>query len=99
MITFNLKKEWYDKIKSGQKTIEYREVKPYWDKRLNNMMKNSVKPNGTTEVWECILRLGYTKHYMMADILSFEIVNGINTDLKIDKDVYAIQLSNVREVC
>lgn len=29
MLTFNLKKEWFDKIKSGEKTHEYREVKPY----------------------------------------------------------------------
>ena len=30
MLIFPLKKEWYEKIKSGEKTIEYREVKPYW---------------------------------------------------------------------
>lgn len=34
MLTFNLKKEWFDKIKSGEKTHEYREVKPYWTKRI-----------------------------------------------------------------
>ena len=36
MLTFNLKKEWFEKIKSGDKTHEYREVKPYWTKRLMN---------------------------------------------------------------
>lgn len=30
MLTFNLKKEWFEKIKSGEKTHEYREVKDYW---------------------------------------------------------------------
>ena len=30
-------KEWYEKIKSGEKTIEYREVKPYWTQRLLKM--------------------------------------------------------------
>ena len=34
MLTFILKKKWYDKIKNGEKTIEYREVKPYWDRRI-----------------------------------------------------------------
>lgn len=34
MLIFPLKKEWYEKIKSGEKTIEYREVKPYWTKRI-----------------------------------------------------------------
>lgn len=35
MLTFILKKEWYEKIKSGEKTVEYREVKPYWNLRIN----------------------------------------------------------------
>ena len=30
MLTFNVKKVWFDKIKSGKKTHEYREVKDYW---------------------------------------------------------------------
>ena len=34
MLTFNLKREWFDKIKSGEKTHEYRVVKPYWEKRI-----------------------------------------------------------------
>ena len=34
MLTFNLKKEWFEKIKSGEKTHEYREAKPYWHKRI-----------------------------------------------------------------
>ncbi|MBV7300232.1 hypothetical protein [Enterovibrio paralichthyis] len=29
-----LKKEWFDLIRSGVKTEEYREMKPYWDRRL-----------------------------------------------------------------
>lgn len=34
MLIFTLKKEWYEKIRSGEKTVEYREVKPYWTKRI-----------------------------------------------------------------
>ena len=33
-IIFNLKREWYDKIASGEKTVEYRYVGSYWAKRL-----------------------------------------------------------------
>lgn len=29
-----LKRKWYDMIASGEKTEEYREIKPYWGKRL-----------------------------------------------------------------
>lgn len=30
----NLKKKWFDMIASGEKTEEYREIKPYWHNRL-----------------------------------------------------------------
>lgn len=42
MLTFNLKKEWFEKIKSGEKTHEYREVKPYWTIRIANACKNEL---------------------------------------------------------
>ena len=29
-----VKKEWFDKIVSGEKIVEYREAKPYWISRL-----------------------------------------------------------------
>ncbi len=29
-----LKGQWYDMIASGEKNEEYREIKPYWEKRL-----------------------------------------------------------------
>lgn len=34
MLIFNLKKEWFEKIKSGEKTHEYRKAKQYWHKRI-----------------------------------------------------------------
>ena len=34
MLTFNLKKEWFEKIKSGEKTHVYKEVNEYWFRRL-----------------------------------------------------------------
>lgn len=33
-LVLSLKKKWYDMIASGVKTEEYREIKPYWQKRL-----------------------------------------------------------------
>ena len=29
-----LKAQWYEMIESGVKTEDYREIKPYWDKRF-----------------------------------------------------------------
>lgn len=132
MLIFTLKKQWYEKIKSGEKTVEYREVKPYWTSRLvqfyyENTSKDDdfhryigyfkkglsmqdyltpqeyfvkfIKDCGDKlEHNYCKFRLGYTSNYLMADIRLIEIVNGKDTDLHIDKPVYAIHFIAVREV-
>ena len=35
ILHLTLKKQWFDMIASGVKKEEYREMKPYWHKRLN----------------------------------------------------------------
>jgi hypothetical protein len=35
VLHLTLKKQWFDMIASGEKTEEYREIKPYWHVRLN----------------------------------------------------------------
>ena len=34
LLVLVVKGKWFDLIASGQKKIEYREIKPYWTKRL-----------------------------------------------------------------
>lgn len=75
MLIFPLKKEWYKKIKLGEKTVEYRDVKAYWEKRLFRAMLP----------------------YLIANITKIETINGKDTDLHIDKPVYAIHLTDERE--
>jgi len=36
-----LKRKWFDMIKSGEKKEEYREIKPFWTKRFNNIRCSS----------------------------------------------------------
>ena len=48
-------------------------------------------------MFPCKLRLGYTKEYLSARIVKIEIVDGKDSDLHIDKPVYAIHLTDVRE--
>lgn len=36
VLTLTLKKKWFDMILSGEKKEEYREIKPYWIRRLKN---------------------------------------------------------------
>lgn len=51
VLHLTLKKKWFDMILSGEKTEEYREIKPYWHKRLK------------AKDWDVIeFRNGYGKH-------------------------------------
>lgn len=93
MLIFPLKKQWYEKIKSGEKTIEYREVKDYWTKRLFPKVPEDLEG----EPRRCYLQLGYTKECLEAWITKIEIVEGKDTDLHIDRPVYAIHLADVKE--
>ena len=34
VLTLTVRKQWFDMIVAGEKTEEYREIKPYWIKRL-----------------------------------------------------------------
>ena len=36
ILHLTLHKKWFDQILAGTKKIEYREIKPYWTKRLFN---------------------------------------------------------------
>lgn len=105
MLIFPLKKEWYDKIKSGEKTVEYRGVKPYWANRLAKELEFNQysfchigdKLEMITYFYPVKLRLGYTKKFMSALVCKLEIVDGKGTDLCIDAPVYAIHLCDVKE--
>jgi len=66
ILHLTLKKQWFDMIKSGEKREEYREIKPYWDKRLNKSYDVIRFRNGyskgspviTVEIKEILTGLG-----------------------------------------
>lgn len=43
ILYLTLKKQWFDLINSGVKTEEYRDIKPYWEKRLENKTYDIVE--------------------------------------------------------
>lgn len=52
MLIFHLKKIWFEKIKSGEKTHEYREATPYWDKRILKMILSDCEDEDERGVTE-----------------------------------------------
>lgn len=102
MLIFPLKKVWFEKIESGEKCIEYRKRKPYWETRLYNegvvvtknipydYVKLQKQLNCFLFPAKCFFQLGYTKKRLEATITRVEIVDGKNTDLQCEGDVFAI---------
>lgn len=84
-LTFNF----YDKIESKEKRNEYREVSK-WSKIVEPARIKIASPG-----YAVALRLhrAYTKINATYRVQSINIINGLNTDLKIDADVYDFKLS------
>ena len=104
MLTFNLKKEWFEKIKSGEKTHEYREYKPYWKNRLEKCIGDDFSATrlrfGNTVVIEYPHYITFVCGYapkgdknkrLKARLISIRLIDGRGTDLHIDKPVYDIK--------
>lgn len=92
-----LKSKWYDKIESGEKTSEYRECKPYWNKRFYgkdfdlteaypSVINQNVKHFDTV-----VFHKGYTSKTMEFEIEQIHWINGKPNDLNLF-DVWEIKL-------
>ncbi len=83
-LILNLKKTYFDQIKSGEKKYEYREIKPYWTKRLGKKYRYIQ------------IRLGYPKNDDFEKILVFPWRGKFQTNVDLmgegRKDVYAMEL-------
>lgn len=63
-LTLPLKKKWFDLIKAGVKKEEYREIKPFWKKRLRNVVLKtalSTVYEGFRRYDRLVFTLGYPK--------------------------------------
>ena len=60
LLTLNLKRKYFEEIKSGEKRFEYRLLTDYWKKRIENREYNQV-----------IIKLGYPKETEIDKIMVF----------------------------
>jgi len=77
-----LHKKWFKEILQGTKKIEYREIKPYWTKRLFDTKGNPIKYN------YIIFKNGYNKD---CPTMKVEFLGIIKTNQ------YEIQLGKIIE--
>ena len=104
MLVFHLKKEWFDLIKQGKKTHEFRVVNEYWETRISNYLNSFFSEEdfeeGVKVFYENIpikFVLGYTKKFLNAKLISINKINGKNTDLKIDREVFDLEFKLMEE--
>lgn len=69
MLVLPIKKKWFDMILSGEKKEEYREIKPYWEKRIKKQYQDI--PYITLE-----FTLQRNKHYFGNKPIKVKFING-----------------------
>lgn len=85
VLHLTLMKKWFDEILSGSKKFEYREIKPYWTKRLFNL-------DGSVKKYDLIhFRNGYSKDARNMDVEFLGVCENIFENEK----VYAIKLGKI----
>ena len=88
ILYLSLKAEWYDMIESGVKTEEYRDIKPYWTKRLT--VDNGPMMRDYTYV---CFSYGYTERRMTFEVENITIGRGKpEWGAPEDRDVFIIKL-------
>lgn len=83
-----LKAEWYNLIESGIKTEEYREIKPYWIKRL------CISDSDFKHYDKVKFSYGYTKKTMTFLIEKISKGKGKKEWGAMDDEVFIITLGN-----
>ena len=96
----SLKKEWYNMIESGIKTEEYREIKPFWCKRLIHDYDESMEEFGAIifddknfkQYDRVKFSYGYTKRTMTFEIENISVGYGNKEWGAPDNIVFIIKL-------
>lgn len=61
MLTLPIKKKWYDMILAGEKKEEYRDIKPYYQKRFQTIGLLNEEGRATFRNAVVVFRNGYAK--------------------------------------
>lgn len=95
ILHLTLTREWFDLIASGIKTVEYREIKPHWEKRLLNADR-------TPKQFDAIkFKNGYGKNDPTALVIYQGLVIGPGRPewgAPLGKDVFNLKLGEVLNV-
>ena len=87
VLHLTLKKKWFDMIASGEKREEYREMKPYWSKRLMGHKFDAIQ-----------FRNGYTPESPTVLVEVRELLSGLGIPewgAPAEKEVFILRLGKI----
>ena len=94
VLTLNVSKQWLDMIVAGEKTEEYREIKPYWASRLVNQQAESGEVLFDEFGGYCRV-IGKLEYKTYTHIL---FINGYRKDSpRIEKEIESITIGNPKK--
>lgn len=105
VLTLSVKKEWFDKIVSGEKTEEYREIKAYWVARLFYDRFGKLSPKMVKELADSIAKYGDTEHFEAKNGIEVSFVpythvlfiNGYGDKPRVEKEIEWIDIDRPRK--
>lgn len=80
VLKLTIKKEWFDLIKSGEKTEEYREVKSYWESRLQLYRGEKISASEWGRFYEEWYSLELVNRISFQNYEYIEFKNGYSKD-------------------
>ena len=94
VLTLNVSKQWLDIIVAGEKTEEYREIKPYWASRLVNQQAESGEVLFDEFSGYCLV-IGKLEYKPYTHVL---FINGYRKDSpRIQKEIESIAIGNPKK--
>ena len=95
----NLKKKWFDMILNGEKTEEYRDIKPYWNKRFWHLVSRKIKGETYFPIVDTItFSNGYskTRPQFVIEIKKLSTKKGVeNWGAEKGKDYHVLELGKI----
>ena len=106
VLTLTVSKEWFDKIVTGEKTEEYREIKPYWVARLFYDRFGKLSPVLVKELTDYIIKHGDTEQFEAKNVIEVSFIpythvlfiNGYGDDKpRIEREIESIDIGKPRK--
>ena len=106
VLTLTVSKQWFDMIVAGEKTEEYREIKPYWVARLYYDRFGKLSPKMVKELAGSIVKYGDTEQFEAKNGIEVSFVpythvlfiNGYGDDKpRVEKEIVSIAIGKPKK--